>query len=114
MHLGEVMHACIDGAKTPVEFSLPAKIAGRLFLRPYLLNVRVPAGIRLPREAAKQFFFDEADLNEAVERFDSAVIRLSKETNRFAHPLLGGLSPAQWDKFHLRHAEHHLSFLVPE
>jgi hypothetical protein len=114
MHLGEVMHASIDGAQTPVKFPLVAQIAGRLFLRPYLLNVRVPAGIRLPRAAAQQFFFDEAEINAAVERFDSAVVRLGRETNRFVHPLIGRLSPAQWDKFHLRHAEHHLSFLVPE
>ena len=29
------------------------------------------------------------------------------------HPVIGRLSAAQWNKFHLRHAELHLSFFVP-
>jgi hypothetical protein len=29
-------------------------------------------------------------------------------------PAFGRMTPAQWDLFHLRHAELHLSHIVPE
>ena len=114
MHLGKVMHGSIDGAQEPVRFLLPARIVGRLLLRPHLIHVAVPAGIRLPPSAAREFFFDEAEFGEALKRFDSAIARLAKETTREPHPLIGKLTPAQWDKFHLRHCENHLGFVVPE
>jgi hypothetical protein len=30
------------------------------------------------------------------------------------HPLLGRLSPSQWERFHCLHCAHHLSFAVPK
>ena len=33
---------------------------------------------------------------------------------RVAHPVLGSMNAAQWELFHLRHAELHLGFIVPE
>ncbi|MBX9787841.1 MAG: DUF1569 domain-containing protein [Pirellulales bacterium] len=35
------------------------------------------------------------------------------ETRRVPHPVIGRLSVDQWNRFHLRHAELHLSFFVP-
>jgi hypothetical protein len=29
------------------------------------------------------------------------------------HPLFGWFTPEQWEQYHLRHAELHLSFLLP-
>lgn len=113
-HLGQVMHGSIDGSPTPVKFPLVARIAGRLFLRPYLLNVAVPRGIRLPRAATRLFMFDQAEFDEALHRLETGVVRLKQETRRVPHPLIGRLSPAQWNKFHLRHCELHLGFVVAE
>jgi hypothetical protein len=89
MHLGQVMHASIDGSQEPVRFSLPARILGRLLLRPYVIHVAVPRGIRLPPSAAREFFFDEAEFDEALQRFDSAVVRLAHNTPLPPHPLIG-------------------------
>lgn len=43
-----------------------------------------------------------------------AIGRLKTETKRGAHPVIGRLNAAEWDQFHLRHAEMHLGFIVPE
>ncbi len=113
-HLGQVMHGSIDGSATPFQFPLLARVAGRLFLRPYFLHVAIPKGIRLPRTATKLFMFEDGDFDDAMHRLETGVARLQQETARVPHPLLGCLSAAQWDKFHLRHAESHLSFVIPE
>jgi hypothetical protein len=115
-HLGRVMHGSIDGSKEPgqVQFPLASRIVGRFFLRPFLLNVRVPSGIRPPAVVRREFMFDHAEFDEALGWLESGVARLGQETSRVIHPLLGPLSAAQWDKFHLRHGEMHLGFIVPE
>ena len=113
-HLGRVMHGSIDGSREPAQFPLVSRIAGRLFLRPFLLNVAVPAGIRPPAAVRREFMFDHAEFDEALGWLESGVDHLGKETHRVVHPLLGRLTPAQWDKFHLHHGEMHLSFIVPD
>lgn len=113
MHVGQVMHGSIDGSQAPAEFPLPARIVGRLFLRPLLLNVAVPAGIQPPAAVRREFMFDQAEFDEAFACLETGVQRLGRQGTRVVHPLLGRLSAAQWDKFHLRHAEMHLSFIVP-
>ena len=57
--------------------------------------------------------FDQAEFDEAFACLETGVQRLGRQGTRVVHPLLGRLSAAQWDKFHLRHAEMHLSFIVP-
>jgi hypothetical protein len=113
-HLGQVMHGSIDGSSAPIRFPLPARILGRVFMRPYLLNVAIPRGIRLPGKGSRLFMFDECEFDDAFDRLQTGVARLKSETRRVPHPLIGKLSPAQWNQFHLRHSELHLSFVVPE
>ncbi len=42
-----------------------------------------------------------------------AVARIQLDTERSRHPVFGELSLDEWDSLHLRHAELHMSFLVP-
>jgi hypothetical protein len=113
-HLGRVMHGSIDGSEAPAQFPLPARIVGRIFLRPFLLNVAVPAGIQPPATVRREFMFDRAEFDDAWGWLESGVTRLRQERTRVVHPLLGRFSAAQWDKFHLRHGEMPLSFIVPK
>jgi hypothetical protein len=113
-HVGRVMHGSIDGSEGPAAFPLLQRIVGRIVLRPILLNVAVPAGIQPPAAVKREFMFDHADFDDAWVCLESGVERLRRETQRQIHPLLGRLSPAQWNKFHLRHGEMHLGFIVPE
>ncbi len=42
-----------------------------------------------------------------------AIHRLQTEEKRAPNPVLGKLTREEWDRLHCRHAELHLSFLVP-
>lgn len=45
-----------------------------------------------------------------------AALRLYQASNapRALHPIMGRISPQEWDRLHLIHSAHHLSFLVPK
>ncbi len=40
--------------------------------------------------------------------------RLNREPQRYPSPVFGKMTKEEWDQLHLRHAEMHLSFYVPE
>jgi hypothetical protein len=111
-HLGRAMHGSIDGPGFPA--SLKARILGRLFYRHYVLHVRFPAGVRLPRQAARLLVPGATSYEDGLAMLRSGLERLEKETRRVPHPILGPFSVRQWNRFHLRHAELHLGFFVPK
>jgi hypothetical protein len=70
---------------------------------------RMPAGMRpifMPKDGATD---DEgiAHLKKSIERFKVADLPPRS-------PTLGSMTPDEWLQFHCRHAELHLSFLIPE
>jgi hypothetical protein len=73
----------------------------------------IPAGLGLPPGAAQQLLPQPIDGEEGLAALREAIDRLSFETERAAHPLLGEMSLDQWDRCHLRHAELHMSFALP-
>ena len=56
----------------------------------------------------------EVSTEEGLVRLRAIVARWRQETPRHPSPLLGHLTPVQWEQFQLRHAEHHLSYAVPD
>lgn len=110
-HLGLAMHASVEGGTFSVPWWL--KVVGRTLLRPYMLHLSFPAGFRLPRRAAQRLVPDETSYEEGFATLQSGIGRLASETQRGSHPVIGRLSVADWNRFHLRHAEMHLSFFVP-
>ena len=50
---------------------------------------------------------------EGLADLHAAVARLKRESHRAKHPMFGDLSKEQWDKVHLKHANLHMSFLIP-
>ena len=111
-HLATAMELC---TATDLGFRAPLKtrIVARLF-RKAILNGRVPAGFQLPPQAAAVLVRKPASVEAAIAALEQAISGLKQTTERAPHPVLGSLSAAEWDLFHLRHAEMHLSFLVPE
>ncbi len=111
-HLGNAMDACIDG----VDFTVPlsSQILGRLVFRYVILWWQFPAGARLPKPAERALVpASDTDFDEAMQVLRHGIKRLATEKRRQAHPVIGGMSVANWNRFHLRHAELHLSFFVP-
>ena len=72
---------------------------------------RLPEGFRAPEAYIPSPGLDAAtqaeNLRTEIERFGVFTGRLDE------HPLLGHLSPSQWERFHFLHCAHHLSFVSP-
>ena len=110
-HLGNSIVFSLDGE--PFGMPVPVRLFGRLILRYVILYWRFPAGARLPRQAERVLVpGSDTDFDDGMNVLRLAIERLGREPQRTPHPVIGRLSAAQWNKFHLRHAELHLSFFV--
>ena len=112
-HLAATMEIGLDGApfKAPWFIRLIAKPVfkrtSRGFTRP------MPAGYQLPSYAAQHLIPDDTALEEAFARLRHAVERWSQEPQRHPHPVFGKLTEEEWVRLQLRHAEMHMSFVLP-
>lgn len=83
-------------------------------LKRRFLTQTTPAGFQFPDRIKPQ-----VDPNPTISTADGldalrfAVSRCQSESHRAPHPFLGKLSKDDWDRFNLRHAELHMSFVVP-
>jgi hypothetical protein len=110
-HLAFAINGSIDGS--PLLIPWPIRTVARL-LRKRILNTRMSPGFKLSRaNDAKAWLEHDADLRAALESVHRAVQRFESETRRSPHPAFGHLTPEEWCKFHLRHSEMHMSFVVP-
>jgi len=110
-HLGAAMEASIDGRPFPVPWWL--KLLGKVYLKRRLVDGPFPPGFQLPRAAREKLVFDEKSPAEGMAVLEHGIERLQRETSRTAHPVAGPLSLDEWNRFHLSHAEMHMSFLLP-
>lgn len=107
-HLADSFHGSIDG------LDLGSHRVKRFLLRRWLLWVTFQYGIprnytvddRLtPREPVK--------IEEGVGLLEQAIARYQNHTGALrAHPLFGSMDRPTWDRVHLVHCAHHLSFVV--
>jgi hypothetical protein len=111
-HLILVMNGSIDGSDKPLRFPWYVRIRARL-LRKVIFNRGLPAGHNLPPEADSKMWPRLGDRRQAIEDLRKAVRRLETETKRGSHPAFGKLTVAEWNQFHLRHSELHMSFVQP-
>jgi hypothetical protein len=111
-HLATTVNKCIDGGDIDFPVPLRTRIVARI-LRNHLLNTRLPGGFKLPKDAEAVLFHEPASVAAAIADLESAVARLSTTNKRQSHPVLGRMNPRLWDLFHMRHAELHLSYIVP-
>jgi hypothetical protein len=111
-HLGSAMEGSVNGSGFKVRLWL--RIIGRIYVKRLLLNGPFPAGFQLPSSAAKRLVPDETSPGEGLDALRRGIMRLRSETTRSVHPVAGPLSIEEWNRFHLRHSEMHMSFLVPK
>jgi Protein of unknown function (DUF1569) len=110
-HLAETMHASIDGA--PYRAGLMRRITGPWLLRDQFLNRGMTPGFQLPQSAREALIPGPTTGEAGLAALRRALYRLRAETDRAAHPVIGRLSVEEWDRCHLRHAELHMSFMLP-
>ena len=72
---------------------------------------KIPSGLPAPKAFVTT---PDVDEQQAVTRLRQAVRDLQAYDGPWPfHPLFGPLTAEQWREFHVIHAAHHLSFLVP-
>ncbi|MCA9173154.1 MAG: DUF1569 domain-containing protein [Planctomycetales bacterium] len=97
---------------TPVAIPFWERIAARLAKR-RLLSRSLKAGCLPPMALREQLApRDGVEVAAAVRELEQAIARCRDAQSTQPHPLLGRISRAEWEQYHLRHAELHMSFLV--
>jgi hypothetical protein len=110
-HLATMINGSIDGYSAKAPWFI--RLIGPFFKGRVLKNKMLP-GFKLPKDVEIGFFPRVSSPQEALERLRTAVGRLESERMTTRHPILGKLTHDQWTRLHLRHAELHLSFAVPD
>jgi len=107
-HLARALDTSIDG----VDFSIPTPVRWvlTLLMKKKFLYKEIPAGFKV---SGKQLP-EETSATEGLSSLEKAVERQQAVAERAMHPGFGNISKAEWDAFHLRHAEMHMSFLIPQ
>jgi hypothetical protein len=82
----------------------------RPLLRPYILNKGLPAGVRIRGAAEGTYGTEELETERGLATLRKSFARLAAEAPTLESPAFGRMSHEEWRKFHLRHAELHLSF----
>jgi hypothetical protein len=109
-HLATVMNSSIDGS--PLRLSWVFRLMGKMFKRRILTKGMTP-GFQLKGHSAQFLVPPATSWQEGLAVFRQAIHRLKTESKREPSPFLGQMTREQWDQLHCRHAELHLSFLVP-
>ena len=121
-HLARVMLIAVGD--TPIRPPLISRLIGfvlRPLLKRWLLETGIPAGIPhkgIPvvgrsKEASSQVADASITTEEGLAELQAAINRYNSTEDLCPHPLFGS-SRRDWDRFNLRHAELHLSFVVPK
>jgi hypothetical protein len=86
----------------------------RLVLRPMkrrFLYKKMAAGGKIPKVPGGTLAIVPASLDDGVEHFRKAFVRLRDQPPTAPHVFFGPLTHDEWINMHLRHAELHLSFI---
>ncbi|HIE95975.1 MAG TPA: DUF1569 domain-containing protein [Planctomycetes bacterium] len=104
-HLATTMNSSIDGFSS----MLPAPVRWllTLLMKRKFLTKGLPAGFKAP----SNFVPAATSVEDGLAAMRAAVARQKEESSRAQHPGFGRLTHDEWNDFHLRHAELHMSFL---
>lgn len=110
-HLASAMNNSIDG------FEFQASWFLRTFIAPLLKNSALTKplkpGLKLPKAAEPYLPDPSLTVEDSLAECQRAVERLATETPTAKHPFFGAMASEEWMALHLRHAELHMSFVVP-
>lgn len=111
-HLARAIDASIDGFSFQSNWLVRTLVAPLLKNR--LLTTPMKPGFTLPRRASGYLPEADVELGVSHEHLEAAVGRLAMTEPTAPHPFLGRLSDREWLALHLRHAEMHMSFVMPQ
>ncbi len=111
-HVATIMNKCVDGFETHPPFFIRWIV--RAFFRRHFLTKPMSAGFKLPKAAAAELIpLPPVSFDEGVSSVRQAIDRLKSTPTRVPSPVLGPMNVDEWTQLHCRHAELHLSFLLP-
>ncbi len=110
-HLAAWAEYCYEGY--PIK---PPRVTGWILRlrRHRFIHGAMPSGVRIPGVKGGTVATEELATDEGIARFQRACERLRSERPMARHPFLGKMTHEEWVALNLRHAELHLSFLLPE
>jgi hypothetical protein len=108
-HLTEAMRSTMDGFA--FRAPLPMRVIVRLFMKKKFLSKPLPSGFKIPKRFPQP---DDVSIDVALGKMRAVIERLKTTEERAFHPFLGKIPKEESDEFQLRHAELHMSFVVPE
>lgn len=110
-HLAAWAGFCFDGY--PIN---PPRVIGWILRlrRKQFIHGTMPAGVRIPRVSGGTVGTEALSTEEGHQRFRRAFERLKDNRPPDRHPFLGRMSHEDWIALNLRHAELHLSFMLPQ
>jgi hypothetical protein len=86
-------------------------LASMLFKNKFLTQ-GMPSGFKIPRKM-KRLEPTDMPVEDALTQLATAIERYQANPKRASHPLFGQFTSDESDQFQLRHAELHMSFIVP-
>lgn len=112
-HLAASLGASIDGF--PFNLPTPVQWLMRLTVKQRFLTKPLKPGFQMPTKVAKTMMpADGTSTEEGLAALRAAVERIKNTPTRATNAMFGTLTRAESDQFHLRHAEMHMSFIVPQ
>jgi hypothetical protein len=110
-HLGSSLNASIDGFPFKAAWAVRWLVAP--FIKNSILTKQMKPGFALPKKFSSYLPSDDCTMDEALPKVLSAIKRFDNEIPSSDHPFFGKMASEEWMRLHLRHAELHLSFVVP-
>jgi hypothetical protein len=109
-HLSVSLHASIDGFGFMAFW--PKRLLARIFFKNRFLTQSFQPGVTIPGKM-KRLEPTDMPAEDALTQLATAIERYQANPKRAPHPLFGQLTSEECDQFQLRHAELHMSFIVP-
>jgi hypothetical protein len=109
-HLADSFDGSVNGFGVRRHW-LMRTVFGRVAIRRVFATGRIDAGFTVTERLNPP---ESAPLDESVARLAAALDRYrSHDGSMGIHPFFGRLSRAEWDRLHVIHSAHHLSFAIP-
>jgi hypothetical protein len=106
----------LESAVTGIDFSPPwiFRIIARMMKKQFLKKSMRP-GFQMPEAMERSFMPpNNVSAGEGIQALRSAVSTFKSATELPPNNVFGPMTHDEAEQFHLRHAEMHLSFLIPE
>lgn len=108
-HLAKAVEYAVDGA--PFRASWLFRTVGP-FLKKRMISRPMKPGFRLPKSAAV-YLPENTDAATGIARLEHAIERYRQARSLKPHAIFGNMTRQEYDQLNFRHAEMHLSFIVP-